>query len=196
MSNGKIIYVDVETTGLDPVRHGVHQLSGAIEIEGELREHFDYRVRPFGDDEISDDALTVSGLTRSELDTYANPVEVFAEFCDLMARHIDRYDKHDKFHFVAYNARFDADFLRQWWLKNGSSFFGAWFWHPPIDVMGLAAMHLIERRSELANFKLATVAQAMGIEVDEKKLHDSMYDIYLTRQLFQRIAAKGTCVAS
>jgi hypothetical protein len=39
-------------------------------------------------------------------------------------------------------------------------------------------------RAELPNFKLATVARHTGIDVDDSRLHDSMYDIELTRQLW------------
>ena len=32
----KLFYFDVETTGLDAKKHGIHQLSGAIEIDGKI----------------------------------------------------------------------------------------------------------------------------------------------------------------
>lgn len=196
MSASKLIYVDVETTGLDPVRHGIHQLSGAIEIDGEVVEHFDHRVGLFADDKIDADAIAVSGITTAQLAEYHQACEVYSHFIALLEQYVDRFDKRDKFHFLAYNAPFDAHFLRQWFVKNGDVYFGSWFWHPPIDVMGLAAMHLIDRRHELPNFKLATVAGALGIEVENGRLHDSLYDIHLTRQMFQRIAAKGACGAA
>lgn len=39
-------------------------------------------------------------------------------------------------------------------------------------------------RHELPNFKLASVAKHSGIAVDENRLHDSQYDIELTRELW------------
>jgi DNA polymerase-3 subunit epsilon len=39
----------------------------------------------------------------------------------------------------------------------------------------------------MENFKLKTVAQEMGIEVDESKLHDAKYDLELTYQIYQKI---------
>lgn len=38
-----------------------------------------------------------------------------------------------------------------------------------------------------ANFKLATVSKALGIEVDDSKLHDAEYDILLTRQIYNLV---------
>jgi hypothetical protein len=39
-------------------------------------------------------------------------------------------------------------------------------------------------RAELSNFKLASVARYCGIKVDDSRLHDSLYDIELTRGLW------------
>ena len=38
----------------------------------------------------------------------------------------------------------------------------------------------MEQRHEMRNFKLATVAKVLCIEVDDSKLHDAEYDILLT----------------
>ena len=46
------------------------------------------------------------------------------------------------------------------------------------------AQILQEDRDKLPNFKLATVAKHIGISVDESRLHDSEYDIELTRKLW------------
>ena len=91
----------------------------------------------------------------------------------------------DKFQFVGYNAHsFDMPFMRRFWEKNGNRFFGSWFWYPCLDVMLIWAQILQPVRAELSNFKLATVAKHCGIKVDATRLHDSQYDIELTRELW------------
>ena len=37
----------------------------------------------------------------------------------------------------------------------------------------------------MENFKLMTVAKELGINVDESKLHNAEYDIYLTEKIWQ-----------
>ena len=37
----KLCFVDLETTGLYPGKHGIHQISGAIVIDGVEKEKFD-----------------------------------------------------------------------------------------------------------------------------------------------------------
>ena len=183
----KLIYLDVETTGIPCPDSGLIQLAGQIEIDDEVVENFDFRMKPFDDDTISDEALEVNGVTRQDLADFTDAEVVFNAFIELLSRYIDRYDRKDKFHLVAYNARFDADHLRAWYEKNGDRYYGSWFWHPPIDVMSLAAAKLMNKRHELANFRLPSVAKALGIAVTEDRLHDALYDVELMRAVFQAL---------
>lgn len=180
----KIIYIDLETTGLPFPESGMIQLAGAVEIDGEIKEKFDYRVRPFPSDVISDEALALNGVSREELADRTEPGAVFYAFMNLLGKYVDRYDRSDKFHFVGYNAQFDADHLRAWFEKNGDRFFGSWFFHPPLDVMSLAALALMRQRAGMSNFKLPTVATALGFPVDVSRTHDALYDVMLTRDVF------------
>jgi DNA polymerase-3 subunit epsilon len=180
----KLIYIDTETTGIECPESGLIQLAGVIEIGGEVKMSFDYRIRPFSTDTISDEALAVNGVTRQDLEDYADPQAVFRGFIDLLSEYVDRYDRTDKFHLVGYNAGFDADHLRAWFTKNNDQYFGSWFWHPPVDVMGIASLVLMRQRPAIKNFRLATVARTLGLEVDSEKTHDALYDVELTRQMF------------
>lgn len=197
-SVNKVIFIDVETTGTNPERHGVTQLSGCVQIDDEVRQYFDYYVRPFPTDVIDDIALKVTGIDRRQFlppgdpnflqvegQVFAEPFDVFADFKQMLAQYVDPYDKNDKLQFVGYNAHsFDMPFMRRFWEKNNDRFFGSWFWYPCLDVMLVWAQILQPERGRLPNFKLATVARHCGIEVDDVRLHDSQYDIDLTRHLW------------
>jgi DNA polymerase-3 subunit epsilon len=50
-----------------------------------------------------------------------------------------------------------------------------------------ATEKLLHTRTDMIDFKLKTVAKQMGIEVDETKLHDAIYDIQLTRNIYYLI---------
>lgn len=183
----KLIFLDIETTGIPCPASGLIQLSGAIEIGGEFKEQFNFLMRPFPDDVVSDEALTVNGATRTELAGYDDPRLDFEQFVGLLGKYVDRYDRSDKFHLVAYNARFDAEHLRAWFEKCGDRFFGSWFFHPSIDVMSVAAVVLIRHRADISDYRLVTLAEVMGLDVDRDAVHDALYDAELTRQLFHRL---------
>lgn len=183
----KICYIDTETTGLDPEKNGIIQISGMIEIDTKIvGDPFDFKIMPYSGDEIEDRALATSYTKREHLHEpeYQNPALIKHVFLNILGKHVAKFDKTDKFTFIGYNARFDMDFLREWFLKAGDSYFGSWFWFPPIDIMGLAAQKLMAERHTMANFKQGTVAAKLGIDVDESRLHDSLYDIEIARKIY------------
>ena len=45
----KLFYYDLETTGVKYWKNGIHQISGAIEIDGNVIETFDFHVKPYKD---------------------------------------------------------------------------------------------------------------------------------------------------
>lgn len=181
----KLIYIDVETTGIAFPQSGLIQLAGTIEIEGQKPKTFQYRIQPFPNDIIDEEALSINGITREAMAEYPSPRTVYNKFINLLEKYVDRYDRADKFHFIGYNAIFDSNHLRAWFEKNGDTYFGSWFYFPPIDVMGMAAVHLMTRRAGMKDFKLLTVARELGLKVDETKAHDARYDITLTREMFK-----------
>lgn len=180
----KRIFIDVETTGTEAKENGIIQLSGIIEIDDKEEDRFDYQVKPFINDVINEESLEISGNTKESILEFADTNGVHASFTRMMGRHIDKYSRFDKLQFIGYNARFDGDFIRAFFEKNGNMYFGSFFWFPPIDVMNMAAVRLEDRRVSMSNFKLMTVAKEFGINVDETKAHDAMYDIEITKKLF------------
>lgn len=184
----KIFIYDLETTGLNPGQHGIHQLSGMIIIDGTVAETFDFKIRPFENDEIEQAALDIAGVTKEQIMSYSTAPAIYAELIRMMKRYINKFDSKDKFHLVGFNNRkFDDLHFREWFTKNNDKYFGSWFWSDSIDVIVLASNHLRSERNLMTDFKLKTVASTMGLIIDEKKLHDAMYDIELTYQIMQLI---------
>ena len=182
----KLLFFDLETTGVNPAKNGIHQISGMIEIDGVEKERFDFHVQPNPKAIIEEQALSVAGVTREQVLAYPPMGEVHNELVAMLGKYVDKFNKKDKFFLVGYNnASFDNQFLRGFFLQNGDNYFGSWFWSNSIDVMVLASQHLATCRHEMENFKLATVAKFMGINVDDEALHDAYYDIYLTREIYK-----------
>jgi DNA polymerase III alpha subunit (gram-positive type) len=184
----KKAYIDIETTGTDRKLHHIFQLSGAITDENDVvLEEFDFRFRPHELIRLNLDAVAIehTGMTYEKLEALPmSSAQAFEAFIGVLARHCNRFDKKDKMQFIAYNAKFDDDFLRVWFELNGDSYYGSWFWSPPICVMMIAAFFLIDHRGALPNFKLGTLCQAAGLGWEEDKAHDAQYDIKKTRELF------------
>ena len=180
----KKLWIDLETTGLHPVKHGIIQIAGIIELDGEEVEEFSFNVKPFEGDAVSPDSIKAHGISIEKMKAFDSPRETYIALVKLLGKYVDVYNKSDKFFMVGYNSKFDYDFLRKWFEKNQNSYLGSYIWFPPIDVMQLAAFHLMDRRSKIKNFKLMTVAEAVGLKPIDGKLHDARYDIRLTKELY------------
>nr|DAK81844.1 MAG TPA: DNA polymerase III subunit alpha [Caudoviricetes sp.] len=187
----KLLFFDLETTGTNPARHGIHQISGIVEVDGVEQERFDFKVRPNPKAEVLDEALAVGGVTREQIEAYPAMEEVYGKLVALLARYVNKFDKNDKFFLVGYNnASFDNQFLRGFFMQNGDNYFGSWFWSNSLDVMVLASQYLLAERQLMPNFKLSTVASHLGIKIDDGKLHDAYYDIHLTREVYREITIR------
>lgn len=189
----KLFFYDLETTGVKFWKNGIHQISGCIEIDGDVKEEFNFHVKPNPACIIEDEALKVSGVTLEQINAYPDMNIVYNQIKMMLSKYVNKYDKYDKFFLVGYNnAPFDNQFFRAFFAQNNDNYFGSYFWSSAIDVMVLAANHLKNTRHTMEDFKLKTVANTLGVTVDESKLHDALYDIYLTRAIYRKI--NGLCL--
>jgi DNA polymerase-3 subunit epsilon len=184
----KLFFYDLETTGVKFWKNGIHQISGKIVIDGETKETFNFKVQPHKDAIIEDEALAVGGITREDLANYKPMHEVYSELIAILSKYVDKYNKTDKFHLVGYNnASFDNQFFRAFFTQMGDNYFGSWFWADTHDVMVMASVYLASSRAKMPNFKLSTVAKEFDIDVLDESLHDALYDIELTEQIYNEI---------
>lgn len=184
----KLFYFDVETTGVKFWKNGIHQISGLIEVDGEIVERFNYLVKPYKDAIIEPEAMTIGNVTAAQIALYPPMEQVHKKLTTILACHCNKFEKQDKYFMVGYNsAAFDCNFLRAFFTQCNDKYFGSFFWSASIDVMVLAMEHLKHRRHLMENFKLHTVAKELGISIDESKLHDAEYDIEITREIYKLI---------
>jgi len=136
--------------------------------------------------------LKIHGLDINSIEA-VDFIKAYQEFKASLDRWIDKYNKRDKLYVFGYNVRFDMDFVRSWFMRCGDKYMGSYFFFPPIDVMNSVAQWSFHNntRADFKNFKLATVADFLNIEVDEEKLHDAMGDVRLTIEVMKKIGIIG-----
>jgi len=186
MTPEKIAYFDVETGGVDPHQHGLLQIAMILEIDGLIEEQDSWFVRPYPQDKIDPEALEINGIEAGQFDTFRDPRELLTDvILPMLARHVDRYERTDKFTPAGYNVRFDIDFLRQWFVKGGEKYYGSYFNYRFVDPLPLLYWLCLERRIVLPDYKLVTVCNHLGIEI--VNAHDAMADIRATREVVQHL---------
>lgn len=183
----KYFLYDLETTGLDSKKNAIHQLSGKVIINGVVKETFDIHMQPFAGAEISDEALRIGNVTRGQIASYQPQREAYKQVMAILSKYVNKFDKTDKMYLVGFNnVRFDNDFFRAFFERNGNHYFGSYFWSDSMDCMIFASALLAPKRSQMPNFKQSTVAQYLGVTVAEDKLHNANYDIELCQAIFEK----------
>lgn len=180
------IFYDLETTGTDVRKHSIHQIALIVEVDGEEVEKMEIRTAPHPKALIDPDALKTSKVTEEQIRAYQPMEQGYRQFMQLVRKYVDPYDKKTRAHLVGYNnRRFDDVFLEAWMRQNGCENPMVWFWTDSIDVLVLASQYLLDRRVEMKSFRLRRVAITLGLDVEDEDLHNAVYDVELTRQIYR-----------
>ncbi|MFL0105642.1 exonuclease domain-containing protein [Tenacibaculum maritimum] len=102
----KQVFIDVETTGVNHWQNSVHQISGGVYINNELKESFDFKIKPHEKSKIEQGALDVGGLTLEQVMSYPHRMEVFPKLTSIFNKYVDKYKKQDKFFFLCIQRSF------------------------------------------------------------------------------------------
>lgn len=141
----KILFVDTETGGITE-RSALIQLSGIVQIGKEVAEEFNFYIKPFPGSEVTDEALKIQGRTREEVETYDSEEEVFIKFMKILNKHIDKYNKEDKFLVGGYNVRFDIDVINRFLKRNGEKYLFSYIQATTLDpLQWIAALQLLKK---------------------------------------------------
>lgn len=182
----KAFYFDVETTGLKAEANGLTQIACIVEY-GDVKDELVLNINPYTYNksiQISDEALEVTNKTREDLQSYPSSKEQFKVFIEFLDKHIDKYNKSDKFHPIGYNSTFDMQFLMAWFVDNNNNYFGSYFYYGDIDVYKLYSLLLFEMDlPKTTNRKLSTLCEEFGIELNNA--HDALDDIKATKNLYE-----------
>jgi len=182
MSTIKTLWIDVETTGLNPHEDSIIELAALFE-HGEEKSVFHTYCLP--EKIVPESFKKIEELTGITLDFLKkngiSERSLYDGFTQWMSRYISKYDKGDKAIFAAYNARFDNEFIRELFRRNGDPYFGSWFYSAPLDIMSTVTLAFrLGIIQGMKNFKNATIAESLGIEL---KAHSAIEDIKASRQI-------------
>ena len=187
----KLIFIDTETTGVVREKHEIVQLAAIVTNEdaSEILDEINITIRPENVDTIDPAAIAVCHKTVDDLlSNEYSMKEAHKVFCEFLGKHINKYDRTDKGHFVAYNSQFDEDFVRLLFDRCGDNYYGSWFWNPSLCVMKEFAFLIRDNRHKIENFRLCTICKFLDIEFDEDNdAHDALYDVRKTIEIFKKL---------
>lgn len=195
----KKIYIDVETTGLNPHTDCITELAAIFvdedDVEGIIVERtFHIYAMPDATFYTVDNIANYvnlckklkSNLTLSFLRGQGvGQKTLYNEFKMWLSDLVIKYAKKDKVFFIAYNAKFDVDFIRQLFLRNNDNYYGSFFWSLPLDiptlVMEAVDLGLLPMPE---NLKLGTVLKTCGLDSNFES-HSGLSDVTATKKLHE-----------
>lgn len=182
--------VDIETTGLDPKKHDIVQVS-ILPMNEEFYINkqilpFNMHLKPVRIENISEEALAVNKLTLAKLTMIG--IDPF-QAADLLDEWFDRLSLPigKKILPVGHNYSFDKAFLMEW---LGQLSYDRMFHYHYRDTMIVA--NFINDRAvarytlqPFNNVKLTTVASSL--QIDSSKAHDSLADCQMVAEVYRRL---------
>lgn len=190
----KILWLDTETTGLDPVRNDIVQLSGILVQDGAVLTEFNYQCQPLSWENIIPEALRVQNRTVEDLQGFGKPTEMYARLIsEVLEKHIGARS-FNRCYLGGYNTAFDYAFLKQFFIKMGEpDLLDRYANYQLLDAMQMALALKLMGKIKPSNLKLTSLAKYCGVALDNA--HDALADIRATREVY-RILSKKCCTGA
>lgn len=180
-----MFYFDSETTGLDCSKHSMWQMAWIIEIDGKVVDSANVKMQPIKEREVDIEAFkkTNNMDSWSKLDTFKPQEVVFGDFVRYLENYVDKYNKEDKFYFVAQNTSFDYGFLKSWFEYNQHKYMGSYFHYHLIDLIPISMILKLSDFINPKSLKLEEIAAHLGLRF-EGQAHDALADVRMLRAVF------------
>lgn len=177
-----LLFLDTETTGLSPKDNEIFELASALYVNGVKYFDLCLYARPEKWDTISDHALEVNGWTRERLKALPNRDVYRDALFNMVIKFFSYTNKKYKIVEHSRNGKFDIEFIKNEWNGQFNRLHFSRIFHPT----AVNTRDLVEKiRPNLKSYKLVECARALGIPVDESKLHGAPYDRDLLIQVYR-----------
>lgn len=170
----EIVFLDIETTGLNPTRDEIIELGAVCMKDGVKIGEFQKLIKPV--QTVSEEITKITGITNKMLEEGGIPLKdaltSFVEFIGnrrLVGHNLIDFDMR----FIAYALKKELQVV----LTN-----------PMEDTLKMSRVML----KKVNDHKLNTVARYLGLFVDEKDLHRSVMDSWLCAEVYRRLLLNRT----
>lgn len=185
----KILFLDIETTGQTPDKHGIIQIAAALHEDRKVLSTFSSSGY-VGNGNIN---LTALKLNKSKLrNVLDNKTHHKSDFLYDFLHWLLENNVDSNTHIGGHRVNFDTEFINSVCEKHEISKFTDLTSGRLLDTSGLylalvQSGKLMGPTSFKSGTGLAAIAKQLGIEVNENRLHDSVYDVELTAKVYYKL---------
>jgi DNA polymerase III alpha subunit (gram-positive type) len=174
-----LLWVDIESTGLNPVLNDVIQIACVPQINGQLLEEFNGFCQPLNYDAVDQGAVDTHGITVDKMKTFQPQSRALEKFISYLKSFNTRFT------LAGYNVDFDRKFIGAMFQKHGKNKeYRELFSNNIHDTMVRAK--LLKKKKLITSAALGSVAQYLG--VDLTNAHDAIHDIRATITIDQKLS--------
>ncbi len=181
----KILWIDTETTGLDPTLHSLIEIGAIVDIDGIEKETIRIYTKPHPDFEIDDNALAINKITRTQIKNFPEMLNAKNDFCKILSKYVDKFDKNDKFTVAGQNIKFDIDFLYHFFTRLNDNYLGSY-----IDFKNRIELYELTNALRTLGFiksekvSISSLCKEFNIKINA---HEALSDISATREIYYTI---------
>lgn len=183
--NNNILWLDTETTGIDPNKNFLFQLSYISILNNEIKFNNDLYMRPqyIENFRIDQSALDCNRKTKEEIEKLELENEKIKIFLN------DLTSSGNKYYIAGYNVKFDIEFLTALFSRQNLNMHN-YFNYLYLDVLQLIINLKLAGKINPINCKLETVLQYFNLIKDINSLHNAKQDILCTKILYDFLISK------
>jgi len=187
----KLMFLDTETTGLYPFKHSPYDISGIIEVGGEVKESFSIQCKPLRFDNITQEALDANGMTIEKLENLQLTQKGYKELLAIWDGTVDKYNTDDKMVVIGHNVDFDIRMLNGWFKNLDNNFFYSYVNRYAVDTFEIAKWLLVRGLipQNIENLQLETLCRHFKLidDIDDGNFHKSaLYDIEMNKKIYEK----------
>ena len=175
MENKLIAFIDIETTGLDFLKHEIIEIGCVLARQDgknlEIQSEHEWKVKPQKIESADPEALQINGYDPSQWVFAADLGTALAELSDITAGAW----------FAAHNSTFDFAFLQKGFAENGVE--NKMDYHK-LDTITYAIAKL-ENKPEISRYSLRALCDYFGVE--NVRAHTALSDARATAAVYQKL---------
>lgn len=181
MKTDKILFIDTETGGLDPIENSLLSIGLVVWQDYRILDKIEILIND-GKLNVTENALQINNINIERHKNIALiPKDAITLMDAFLSKHFSRFEK---ITLAGHNINFDINFLKAFLLTNGISF-GERFSHRSIDTSSILYFLYLAGKLEANINSSSSAFNKFNIQISDR--HTALADALATAELFSKL---------
>lgn len=180
-----ILFLDLETTGVDENKHSIIEIAAKFYVNGQLRDTFESKTATYNQ-EVDLGALGVNNFTIKEILSHPPSPEVAYALAEFLVN-VKKNKGKGPIYLCGHNVAFDEKFLDRFLAIHSITGLHSVLGHKKLDTATLAIALIDAGVLNPEKTSLEYLAKELGISLEGRNLHKAMDDVDLTIEVYYKM---------